>query len=52
MFSLIFYLAFLTPALHASILFFKQVTVGSDIKLMDGGNSSLTYFDTNHDLHV
>ena len=48
----VFYSAFLILQFHAAILFFKQVSVGSEIKLMDGGNSSLTYINANYDLYV
>ena len=48
----IFYFAFLALQLQASIIFFKEVTIGSNIKLLDGGNATLTYVDVNDNFHI
>ena len=52
MLSHVFYFPFLALQLSASILFFKEVNVGSNIKLLDGANSSLVYVDLHDSFHM
>ena len=50
--SLVFFLAFLPLLYRGSITFLKEISINTNVKLLDGGNSTIVLIDEDDTFHL